>query len=292
MNWMKQINEVIEYIEANLEGDINNDEIALLANCSIYNFQRMFSYIADKSLSSYIRERRLTKAGVAVQHTKESIGTIANCYGYDSQDSFARAFKKFHGVLPSEARKAPHSLRSTSKLHFELTVKGDFNMNYSIEDWPQFSIAGFIHKLDKETIYQSVPQVWETLWRSKQIEQLIELFKQTDYRPAGFIGSSIHDSENTVDYLTGVTNYVDAPDVCYAAPLAGMEEVTIPASTWIIITANGKLPEATQLLYQQFYSEWLPSSDYVLCDIPIIESYMQNDRQEIWVAIKKAGDRT
>ena len=62
MDWMKQLNEVMDYIDINLQSEISYDRISEIACCSIYNFQRMFSYIAQTSLSEYIRNRRLTLA--------------------------------------------------------------------------------------------------------------------------------------------------------------------------------------------------------------------------------------
>ena len=58
MDWIKQLNEAIKYIEDNLKGEISYDAISQIAGCSVYNFQRMFSYIADKPLPEYIRNRR------------------------------------------------------------------------------------------------------------------------------------------------------------------------------------------------------------------------------------------
>ena len=100
MDWVDKLNESINYIEENLTGDISYEVISKIAWCSVYNFQRMFSYIADKPLSEYIRNRRLTMAAFDLLNNSDRIIDISLKYGYESQDTFTRAFKNFHEVLP------------------------------------------------------------------------------------------------------------------------------------------------------------------------------------------------
>jgi AraC family transcriptional regulator len=91
MDWVKQLNESINYIEKNLTGEISYETISKITGCSIDNFQRMFSYIADKPLAEYIRSRRLTMAAFELLNSTERIIDISLKYGYESQDSFTRA---------------------------------------------------------------------------------------------------------------------------------------------------------------------------------------------------------
>lgn len=64
-----------------------------------------------------------------------------------------------------------------------------------------------------------------------------------------------------------------------------MIEFNYPSATWAIFEANGELPEATQDLYKQFYSEWLPNSGYGLANLPLIECYLEENHQEVWIAV-------
>ena len=96
----------------------------------------MFSYIADKPLSEYIRNRRLTMAAFDLLNSTERIIDIALKYGYESQDTFSRAFKNFHSVLPSSVRNETVQLKSCPKISFQITIKGENHMNYKIKQWP------------------------------------------------------------------------------------------------------------------------------------------------------------
>lgn len=151
------------------------------------------------------------------------------------------------------------------------------------------SIAGNKQRIKTEQAFSIVPQIWDTAWKDGTMNRMIELFRKTDYRPAGFIGMSIGGQwggSEEMDYFIGITNHVDVPNCAHVSAPDGMEELRIKPATWAILEANGDLPNAVQRIYKQFYSEWLPNSGYQLDDLPVIECYMQENRQEVWIAIK------
>lgn len=67
MDWVERLNKTIDYIEEHLESDISYDELAKIACCSSFHYQRMFTYMAGIPLSEYIRRRRMTLAAVDIQ---------------------------------------------------------------------------------------------------------------------------------------------------------------------------------------------------------------------------------
>jgi AraC family transcriptional regulator len=288
MDWVKQLNKSIDFIEENLADEISYEALSKIAGCSVYNFQRMFSYIADKPLSEYIRNRRLTMAAFNLLNGTERIIDIAMKYGYESQDAFTRAFKSFHGVLPSSVRNEIVQLKSCPRLSFQITIKGENHMNYQIEQWPAFMVMGKQYKVKTSTAFEVIPKLWENAWKDGTINQFIENFP--DYRPAGFLGiaegGQWGDTED-MNYILAVTNHVDAPQCKHIPVLDGMKEFFYPAATWVIFEADGELPNAIQKVYKQFYTEWLPNSGYELTDLPVIECYKQENRQEVWIAVVK-----
>lgn len=256
MDWVKQLNEAINYIEENLTGEISYETISKIAGCSVYNFQRMFSYIADKPLSEYIRSRRLTMAAFDLLNCTEKIIDIALKYGYESQDAFTRAFKNFHGVLPSSVKNKTVQLKSCPKLSFQITIKGVNHMNYQIEQWPAFKVMGILHKVKTSTAFKVIPKIWENAWKDGTMNRFIENFP--DYRPAGFLGIAAGgqwgDSEE-MNYILAVTSHVDMPEFKHIPAHDGMQEFSYPEATWAIFEANGELPSAIQKVYKQFYTE-------------------------------------
>lgn len=288
MDWVEKLNESINYIEENLTDDISYEVISKIAGCSIYNFQRMFSYIADKPLSEYIRNRRLTMAAFDLLNNSARIIDISLKYGYESQDAFTRAFKNFHGVLPSKVKNETVKLKSCPKLSFQIKIKGENHMNYQIEQWPAFKVMGISQKVKTEKAFEVVPNIWGDAWKDGTMNKFLDNFP--GYRPSGFLGiaqGGEWGESEYMEYIIGVTNHVDTSNFEYVQVLEGMKEFSYPAATWAIFEANGELPARIEEVYKQIYTEWLPSSGYELANLPVIECYMQENRQEVWLAVIK-----
>ena len=87
MDWLKNWNRALDYLEENLDKEIRLEELGRLAGCSAYHFQRMFSYLAGVPLKEYIRRRRMTRAAADLR-TGEKVLNVALRYGYDSPTAF------------------------------------------------------------------------------------------------------------------------------------------------------------------------------------------------------------
>ena len=77
MDWLKGMNNVIEYIEENLTQQIKYESLSKIVGCSVYEFSRIFSFMAGMSVSEYIRRRRLSQAVFDIQNGKDKIIDIA-----------------------------------------------------------------------------------------------------------------------------------------------------------------------------------------------------------------------
>ena len=134
MDWVKQLNIAIRYIEDHLTGTIEYDELAKMLCCSTYQFQRMFAFMNNVPLSEYIRRRKLSLAVADIQKGERVID-VALKYGYSSPTAFSRAFQCLHGITPSEARKKGTLL----KTYYE-----DFIFNWIAADHIYKKRASFV----------------------------------------------------------------------------------------------------------------------------------------------------
>jgi len=160
MDWLKRMNSVLDYIEDNLDGDINDTKIAILSATPKGVFQRVFAAVTDMTVSEYTRKRRLTKAASDIQNTDEKIIDIAVKYGYNAANAFNMAFKTFHGVTPSYARTSNIQLQSFQRLAFTLTlsVKGGNDMQYrKIENAEEF-LQQMVNKEHPKKYLQSISE--------------------------------------------------------------------------------------------------------------------------------------
>lgn len=134
MEWLRQLNNAIEYIESNLDSEISYDEAARIACCSTYYFQRIFTYVTGVSLAEYIRRRRMTQAAFELQQTDKRVLDIALKYGYTSPTSFNRAFQKVHGITPVAVKSMGSKLYAYLPIRFSVNVAGGNSIPYHIEE--------------------------------------------------------------------------------------------------------------------------------------------------------------
>lgn len=289
MDLLKNMNEALTYIEKNLTNEIDYKEVARKALCSEYHFKRMFSLLAGISLSEYIRRRRLTLAAFELIDSSMKVIDIALKYGYNSPDSFARAFQSLHGITPSEARNNGYSLKAYPPMTFQLTIKGGSEMNYRIVEKEAFYIVGIKKRVP--IIFNGVNPEIAAMWQSLDSETIITLKNLSNVEPIGIISASTNFSEGRMeekgelDHYIGVATNKDCPD--------HLTQLEVPASTWAVFEAVGPFPDTLQNVWGRIYSEWFPSSNYEQNEGPEILWNESKDvsspkfKSEIWIPVLK-----
>lgn len=281
MEWTQRLNNAIYYMEENMCNVIDLGEVAKIAGCSTYHFQRMFAYMADIPLSEYIRRRKMSLAAVDLQKVENKVIDIGLKYGYDSPTAFNRAFKSVHGVAPSKAREKGVILKAFPPISFQLTIKGECEMNYRIEKKDEFRIIGIAMPLEKEIEknFAIVPNMWQKASTDGTIPRLAA---KMDGMPMGLLGVSSCNEESDWKYYIAVTSGQPIEDK--------WEECIIPAATWAIFAGEGT-NVSIQELEKRIVTEWLPTSGYEYGNAPDIEVYLnpdpQNAKFEVWIPVVK-----
>ena len=127
------LNQMIQYIENHLTEKIEYKELAKIVGVSEYSLQRIFLFLTNVSLAEYIRKRRLSKAFEELKTSDIKIIDLAIKYQYDSNISFARAFKNLFGITPSECKTnvKEYTLFPIIKFNNTKTYK---TLNYNIQN--------------------------------------------------------------------------------------------------------------------------------------------------------------
>ncbi|MBM7833115.1 AraC family transcriptional regulator [Clostridium sardiniense] len=275
--WNEGITNAIAYIEENLTEDIDINEIADKAYVSSFYFQKIFNVLCGFTVGEYIRNRRLTLAAQELCSSNIKVIDVALKYGYDSPDSFARAFTKFHGISPSTARKKGSKLNSFAPLKIKLTLEGGTMLEYKIAEKAQFTVMGRLRKFNTETSYGEIPKFWQEHMESGESKVV-----------CGMYGICMDSDGKHFDYLIA-DNYIPGNEIP-----EGYETKVIPAGTWAIFPCRGALPRALQDVNTKIWSEWLPSCKaYKLAGNYNIEMYTplcgnpDDEYNEIWIPVEK-----
>ena len=271
------IQESIDSIEKNLTRELDIEDIASIAALSPSYYQRIFGALCGMTVGEYIRARRMSLAAQDLSREDVKVIDIANRYCYDSPDSFAKTFQKFHGITPSQARETGASLKSFAPLHIKITMEGGTMLDYRIVEKSSFTIFGIKRRFNSDTSYQDIPKFWD------------EYKEMGANRPVkGTFGICVDvggkDSDYWIADLYEPGN--DIPEEC--------EAYQIPESIWAQFVCNGQSTDDLQNLNTRIWSEWLPSlKGYELAgkyNIEVYGSSTDNAKDKetyIWIPLRK-----
>ena len=127
MNYLDEVQRGIDYIEANLDAEIELAEVARRAGISQWHFQRIFKALTNETLKTYIRSRRLANALDKLANTRERILEIALASGFETQESFTRAFKLAFGVTPASYRRFGSRFQFLRKVQFDASYSDAYS---------------------------------------------------------------------------------------------------------------------------------------------------------------------
>ncbi|MCI3920804.1 AraC family transcriptional regulator [Paenibacillus sp. TRM 82003] len=286
MEWLNRMKAALDWMETKMEEPLEIAELARTAHSSPYHFQRMFYMLTGMTVAEYMRKRRLTLAAQELALSGPKVIDVALKYGYDSPEAFAKAFRRLHGVSPSEARQPGAALKAFPRISFHLSLKGDKEMDYRIVQREAFTAVGKSIRTTNVEGQNSteIPKFWRDTHADGTEEKLAGMAKRQE-----MLGICYDPEPNgeVFKYAIAVETdaAVDAAD--------GFASIPIPAATWAVFTSVGPMPGAIQEVWNRIYQEWFPATGYEQAEAPDFELYPPGDayaddyRCEIWVPIVK-----
>lgn len=287
MDWVTGIQAAVDYVEDHITEELDYGEIAKQAACSPFYFQRIFGILCGIPLGEYIRSRRLTLAGSELSAGSGRVLDVALKYGYDSPESFARAFVRFHGITPSEAKKDGSKLKSFSRVSVQIILKGGSMMDYKIVKKEAFRVLEKVEpqRLDDGQNLNTIPEFWTRAHGDGTVSTLLQ---QTPDRT--FLYGICYDNKptdsKTFDYAIAAL-YGGGP-----VP-EGYQVTEIPERTWAVFGCTGPMPNAIQETWHKICAEFFPTSSYQPIYELNIEAYpagvmtAADYQSEIWVPVEQ-----
>lgn len=288
LDWIEKMNNAIAYIENNLDTTIDYGEAAKIAYCSVYHFQRFFSFIAGIPLSEYIRRRRMTLAAFELQNGNAKVIDVGLKYGYESPEAFARAFKNMHGISPTSAKDNGTQLKAYPCITFHISIKGEVEMNYRIEQKESFEMFGVeteISTVDNQN-FVSIPKFWETCRTDGTMTKIREAGGLDENEPLHAAMYNCTDTSHS--YLIGHFVPVDHS-------YKDFFNLAVPTSTWAVFSTDelsmAEVAEQAAIMWKRIFTEWFATSGYELANVPELELHFKKGDgkflTEIWIPIKR-----
>lgn len=278
MDWIKTINRAIAYMEEHLTDRIELEDISRSVHLSAFHFHRAFSLLTGMSPTEYLRGRRLSQAGAELANGSEKVIDTALKYGYDTPESFSKAFARYHGVTPMQAKKGS-PVRFMSRYTVQIAIEGGSIMEYKIEKWEALDLLVHAKEFHAETSEREIPGFWDEYYADENCRKI-----------PGYLGVCAQEKDSGDVFRYGIG--------CMASDVEGVPEgfelLHLPAYTWAVFTCRGPVPGAIQKMWESIYKEWLPASDYELIPDYDIENYLPGDAgardyvSEICIPVKPA----
>jgi len=256
MTLIEQIQQGINYIEDHLDVDIALADVAGAGGISQWHFQRIFKALTGETLKTYIRSRRLAGALDKLRDPNARIIDIAMDAGYESQESFTRAFKKAYGMTPNVYRKIGEKSLFLKKVQIDIEYIRHINSNLSLQpeihQQASMQLVGLktcFYSVDSEknNIAETLPPLWEAF---------INRLDQIEFTVPGVCYGVVQSNPQTelLEYHAAieVSQWKSLPE--------GMVGLVIPAATYAKFTHRGDVKQINNTV-NYIYSSWLLQSD-------------------------------
>ncbi len=296
MEWMEALRRAIDCLEEHLLDEGAAEKAAHAACLSPLYLQKGFRLVTGYSMGEYIRCRRLYLAGLEAVAGREKIIDLAYRYGYDTPESFSKAFSRFHGVSPAQLRQCPEHLVPFLPLKITLSIRGGQGMDFTVEKMESFQLIGIEREFSLETSYQELPKFWDEFIRGYCAATRAEKAPETALEQAvcqcsiGEFGVCI-DSDASPERF----RYLIAGRYNGRAVPEGMTVYTLPALEWARFRCSGPMPEALQSVNTKIFQEWLPGNpEFELAQSINVEWYSADKstsaadyESEIWIPVRR-----
>lgn len=295
MEWTETLRRTVNYLEEHLLEEGAVEGAAQAAYLSPLYLQRGFKLVTGYSMAEYVRNRRLYLAGLEAIAGREKVIDLAYRYGYDTPESFSKAFSRFHGVSPAQLRQSPERLVPFLPMIITLSIRGGQGMDFIVEKMESWQVIGVEREFSPDSSYQEIPKFWdefikahcEPLWAGKQPESALE--KAVCECNIGEFGVCIEEGASPSKFRYLIAGKYDGREVP-----EGLTVYTLPTLEWAKFRCSGPMPESLQSVNTKIFREWLPGNpEYEIAWSADIEWYsMEKDtsapdyESEIWIPVK------
>lgn len=274
----------INYMEAHLLENITYEDVARHVYMSNYHFHRLFSMLTGISANEYIRNRRLSMAGQELNLSDKKVIDIALKYGYESPESFSKAFSRFHGVTPNTARQSGTPLKFFDRLVIKIKLEGGTAMEYRIVEQEKFRLLAKVESFRNGVISEDgneIPEFWKQCGETGVFDELRQHAKKHDIYG---VCAPISSESEYFDYGIGMLyEGGEVPE--------GFRIWEVNPTKWAVFRCIGTDAGCIGEMWERIFNEFLPGSAYNMLDDTDFELYYQNSDVdcfcEIWIPVEK-----
>lgn len=299
MEWIGSLKAILRYVEEHLEDTVDISELAKRVYMSPFYLQKGFQIVTGYSVGEYVRNRRLYEAAMALAHGNEKIIDIALRFGYETPESFTKAFSRFHKATPSAVRKDPRLIRSFLPLNIHIEITGGEQMNYVVSPMWGFKVIGFEKVFSYENAYKEIPKFWDEICEKYCTHTIYAGLPPCCPEEQAIMDNCIGEYGVCIDDVdSSHFRYLIAGRYTGGPVPEGMTLFEFPQGEWAKFTCTGPIPEALQTLNTRIFKEWLPgNTEFEMSGCYNVEWYSCDGEKTdadyksgIWIPVKRYAD--
>lgn len=285
MDCIQSIQSAIEYMENHMLEDITYEDVAKHVYMSNYHFHRLFSMIVGMTANEYIRNRKLSMAGQELVMSDKKVIDVALKYGYESPESFTKAFSRFHGVTPNNAKSSGAQLKAFGRLTLKIQFEGGTAMEYKIVEREPFKLLTKVEAFRNESVSEEgnteIPDFWDKCGADGVFDVLKQHTKNHD-----IYGACAPVSKESKYFDYGIGMIYDGDEVP-----EGFRIWEVKPTLWAVFKCIGTDGECIGVTWDRIFKEFLPESNYNMLDDMDFELYPENNEEdcfcEIWIPVER-----
>lgn len=295
MEWTEALRSAIDYMEQHLREPITPEDVAAHVYLSPFYLQRGFEIVTGCSVARYLRNRRLYLAALDLAVGKERVIDVAYRYGFETPESFTKAFVRFHGATPTQIKNDHSRIKTFFPFKIAISVQGGEAVDYTVEPMESFQVIGFRREFSYENGYREIPGFWDEfqeqyflpLISGKEPETPVEL--AICKHGIGELGVCIDGG------TAGKFQYLIAGFYRGGSVPEELSLFDFPNLEWAKFPCKGPLSGVFQSVNTKIFREWLPGNGtYRIAMNANVEWYSSDGSTEdpdyesaIWVPVEK-----
>lgn len=249
MEYVERIMEAVRYIERRLNHKMSILEVANVAGYSKFHFQRLFHQVTNRTLGQYITVRRLTEAARVIHSKNFRIIDVSYMFGYESHETFTRAFKAWFGVLPYEWKACvnipKHLLIEEMKEDYLIHIQHQVSDVVECVTIEQRTMRGHLARSDaKDDIFNA----WSRLQNNCK-DRTADKYGIIQYLDS--------------DELGMVYQYLACSESRHIEEKEDQHEFIIPRTTYLVFDHKGSVNQLS-LSYRYIYGTWFTKNKFEL----------------------------
>ncbi|WP_406827107.1 GyrI-like domain-containing protein [Pedobacter sp. KACC 23697] len=278
--YQRRINQVIDYLNQNLDKVVPLEELASVACFSAFHFHRTFTAVTGETVHAFTSRMRIEQAARLLKFSKKSITEVASACGFSSASTLSRQFKQYFATSPGRYRK--DGKIKNSKICKELQPVNEYHCELTQEKLEQLFPVQIKQMKERKIAYIRVTDAFKQGVVILALSKLIDWSKEVGiYETETIFGMSKDDPEVTPKKKYTYEACITLPKDFKVRPDSPVQTKVLPPCKYAFTSVSGNL-QLVGAGINFLFDNWLINSNYECEAQPGLEVFLDKENVCNW----------